>query len=135
MNFKYKQTMKSNNIKYGKEKQSLLRHRNKEISEYGLHTPLLTQYITKTILTKTGIKFMDNSYGNDCTDSLWDELDGAIIISIYIPNSTITDYEQELFSFFTIQLGEESDMVLQTEDLSEVITYINNNIKTLYNLK
>jgi len=127
--------MKSNNIKYGVEKQSLLRHRNKKIVEYGLHTPLLTQYITKTILNKTGIKFMDNSYGNDCTDSLWDELDGAIIISIYIPNSTITDYEQELFSFFTIQLGEESDMVLQTEDLSEVITYINNNIKTLYNLK
>ena len=127
--------MKNNKIKYGKERKSVLRHRNKEIEDYGLHTPLLTQYITKNILDKTNIKFMDNSYGNDCTDSLWDELDGTIIITIYMPNSSITDYDQELFSSFTIQLGEESEMVLQTEDLSEVINYINNNIKTLYNLK
>tara|TARA_R110002051_G_C8745589_1_gene499670 strand:- start:2909 stop:3280 length:372 start_codon:yes stop_codon:yes gene_type:complete len=120
-----------NIIKYGKEDKSLNRHRVKPINEYGLHTPSFTQQTTNTLLAKTGIKFMDNSYGNDCMDSLWDEKNGKIIMTIYLPNTSVEKSKDEIQDYYFIE-DYYSDVIYETKKLSELIAYINKNKSTLY---
>jgi len=117
--------------KITKEDNSLNRHRVKPINEYGLHTPNFTQQTTNTLLAKTGIKFMDNSYRNDCMDSLWDEKNGKIIMTIYLPNTSVKKSEDETLDYFFIE-DYYSDVIYQTKKLSELIAYINKNKSTLY---
>ena len=119
-------------IKYGKEKSYVKRHRVKSITEYGLHTPDLTQQTTNILLANTGIKFMDNSYRNDEVDSLWDEKNGKLIMTIYLPNSIVEDEDSGLFNTFTIYVGEEEELVLHTTNIEKVVKYINENKSILY---
>ena len=119
-------------IKYGKEKSYVKRHRVKSITEYGLHTPDLTQEITNTLLDQTGIKFMDNSWRNDEVDSLWDEKNGKLIMTIYLPNSIVEDEDRALFNTFTVYVGEEEELVLHTDSIKEVVKYINENKDKLW---
>ena len=123
-----------NVIKYGKEKSYVKKHRVKSIINYGLHTPSFTQQTANTLLAKTGIKFMDNSYGNDCMDSLWDEKNDKIIMAIYLPNTSVKKSKDEILDYYFI-VDNEDDVIFESKDLNEVIAYINNNIKSLYNLK
>ena len=118
-------------IKYGKENKHVRKHRVKSIAEYGLHTPDLTQKITNTLLDQTGIKFMDNSWGNDEVDSLWDEKNGKIIMTIYLPNSSVDNWEQELFNTFIIYDSKE-EVLLHTAHIKEVVKYINENKNNLW---
>ena len=119
-------------IKYGKENPHVRKHRVKSITEYGLHTPDLTQEITNTLLDQTGIKFMDNSWRNDEVDSLWDEKNGKLIMTIYLPNSIVEDEDRALFNTFTVYVGEEEELVLHTDNVKEVVKYINENKDKLW---
>ena len=94
---------------------------------FGFHTPERSERLSNLIKEKTSIKWEDSSWHNDMCDSMeHDIIKDKNVIKLFIPNSDITDHENEKWSCFSLQDQEQVELLL-TEDIEEVIKYINNN--------
>ncbi len=97
-----------------------------------IHTPAMSNAVQESIEMDTNLEFEIVSYGNDCTDSIYNQ---KLNIQIYLPNSVITNTDQELFSHYGVTCGcgyEEELPCFNTKDLDnklwdydEVVKYIN----------
>jgi hypothetical protein len=95
----------------------------------GFHTPKQTKQVLDRMNNATNLKWYDSSYCNDGTDSIETEI-SFHLISIMIPNSFIQDLEEELYNEFLIK-DTDSNILLSTTDIDEVIKYINSSIGIL----
>ena len=94
-------------------------------SEYGFHTPTMTKRNFKKIAKATKISWSDASWHNDVCDSMEHHIvQGIKFIQVFLPNSNKFDEAKELFNTFSIN-DSNQNILLNTEDIDEVIDYIN----------
>jgi len=94
----------------------------------GYHAPILTKKYLNIINLACELEFRDVSWKNDLADSLCHDFKTTEdkFITIYLPNSDVQDENEELFNHFTIS-DENFEPILNSEDINDIINYINSN--------
>jgi len=98
---------------------------NRYGNEYGFHSIGLTKTNIIKINKGTGIDFIDSSWHNDTCDSVYHELKASPheYLQVYLPNSSEYDSDNERYNTYCL-MDENSDVLLSTEDINEIINLI-----------
>ena len=79
----------------------------------------------KVLLKSLGEDWYDSVYGNDCTASISRNINDNHVMTIYFPNSEISDVDNELFNTFEIcENVFKSNDSISCESVGEVIKRI-----------
>ena len=70
--------------------------------EYKHHNPKLYKPLMKKLLDSLSSEWYDSCYGNDLVASASRNINDNHVMTIYFPNSKISDVDNELFSTFEI---------------------------------
>ena len=99
-----------------------------ESKKYGLHTPESTTKYLNILNKDSLIKFKDVSWGNDLTDSAYNEEKD---IQVFFPNSTEDSSDEEKFNHFLVICNRETaakkEVEFQFATIEEVIIKLNSN--------
>ena len=79
----------------------------------------------KELLKSLGNDWYDSVYGNDCVASISKNINDNHVMTIYLPNSKISDVDNELFNTFEIcENVFKSNDSISCESVGEVIKKI-----------
>ena len=93
--------------------------------EYKHHNPKLYIPLMKELLNSLGEEWYDSVYGNDCVASISKNINDNHCMTIYLPNSEISDVDNELFNTFEICVNVfKSNDSISCESVGEVIEKI-----------
>ena len=94
--------------------------------QYKHHNPKLYIPLMKKLLDSLSSDWYDSVYGNDCTASISRNINDNHCMTIYLPNSKISDIDNELFNTFEIcENVFKSNDSISCESVEEVIEKIN----------
>ena len=93
--------------------------------QYKHHNPKLYIPLMKELLDSLGDDWYDSVYGNDLVASISKNINDNHVMSIYFPNSEISDVDNELFNTFEIcENAFKSCDSISCESVGEVIKRI-----------
>ena len=70
--------------------------------EYKHHNPKLYKPLMKKLLSSLSSDWYDSCYGNDLTASASRNISDDHVMTVYFPNSEISDVDNELFNRFEL---------------------------------
>ena len=93
--------------------------------QYKHHNPKLYKPLMKKLLDSLSSDWYDSCYGNDLTASASKNISDDHVMTVYFPNSEISDVDNELFNAFEICINVfKSCDSISCESVDEVIKRI-----------